>query len=354
MSIPQQTPGSWDSSSQYSGGARQAWAPTSSGREPNNTLIALGVTFLVVTALVLGIGLAGSRAATNGSYDGGPEGNGNPGFVTTPTVAPSSEPVLVRNPVPPPGRAPGATDPSTGEWVLPAWEWDVLPQLADGADDEWITLQAAALAAVAPPEMTGCEVPTEIADRKSYEVAVRRQWNCVHEAWLPILQDLDWSTGEPDVQFFDGAGARSPCGYVEAPAFYCPAGDGTVHFGGDDLDMAMEWDLTINESVHHEYAHHLQNLAGIMEAAEYVGQTSDVDRRIELQATCLSGAMTFHNEAAAFDQHRWGEWRDSLNESVLDDEHGDRDSLLYWGTRGLYAATVGDCNTWSVPPERVS
>ena len=54
-----------------------------------------------------------------------------------------------------------------------------------------------------------------------------------------------------------------------------------------------------------------------------------------------------------FDQERWDDWQYSLNESVLDDDHGSRESLLYWGTRGLYAAKLGDCNTWSVEPGRV-
>ena len=64
--------------------------------------------------------------------------------------------------------------------------------------------------------------------------------------------------------------------------------------------------------------------------------------------------MTYHNEAVVFDQTRWDDWQLSLSESEIDGVHGSLESLHYWGTRGLYAQTLGDCNTWSVEPGRVS
>lgn len=350
--VPPADTGGWPPPSPHPLPPPGGWGPPPASPPRNTTLIALVVTFSVITAAVLGIGWARWGMPAD-PYGDGSQGTRTPGAVTTPTVAPSSGPVPLRNPPPPPRSARSAADPVTGEWALPTWGWDELPAVGAGADQDWRALQGEPLADLAPPELTGCDAPATVDDEESYEKAVRRQWHCVHEAWLPILTDLGWPTNEPKTEFFAGAGGRSPCGYVEAPAFYCPLGEGTAHFGGDDMEVAMYWDLTINETVNHEYAHHIQSLAGIMEAAEYVTWTGDIDRRLELQASCLASAMTIHNVAAGFDQYRWEDWRDSMYNSIPDDEHGSIESLLYWGTRGLYAETLGDCNTWSVAPERV-
>lgn len=309
------------------------------------------VTFAVVTATILGIGTAQSGDPAGDPYDGTSRSTSAPGPLTTPTVAPDSGAYPLRNPTPPPK---GAVPVIAGEWILPPWPWDELPELAEGADEQWRTLQSPGLSELEPPIITGCEDPTTVDDRTSYEEAVREQWSCVHEAWLPILTELGLPVEEPAIQFFPGSAGSSRCGKVEAPAFYCPMGEGTAHFGGDVMEAATYWDLMIHDTVHHEYAHHIQNLIGIMDAADNVLYTTDIDRRLELQATCWAGAMTIHDEVVDFDQRRWEEWRDNLDNSIPDDEHGTLESLRYWGTRGLYAETLGDCNTWTVVPERVS
>ncbi|RMB58306.1 hypothetical protein EAX62_13990 [Tessaracoccus antarcticus] len=307
------------------------------------------LVFLLVVAMAAA-GVVVTRWQNNETYG---FDEATPSVVTTPTVAPLPGGAAAE-PEPPASSAQGVVDPATGEWLLPEWSWDVLPVLAPGQEEAWQTMQSPRLAAMAPPSIAGCDMPHTIDDDASYQEAVTRQWECVHEAWTPVFERLGWSTVEPPLRFFTGIGSTSACGYAEAPAFYCPDGGGMAFFGGDDRDLAMYWDLTVNESVHHEYAHHIQNLAGIIDAMEGVDPTDDLDRRLELQATCLSASMTFHNDAVGFDQSRWDDWQYSLHESVLDDEHGSRESLLYWGTRGLYADTVGDCNTWSVDPARVN
>lgn len=313
-------------------------------------VVALGVTIAIVAAAIGGIGAAQSDmgASERSVATVAPEGP-----LTTPTVSPEFAEALPLNPLPPPVFG-SAGEPTTGEWQLPTWELDELPELDDNAAENWKILQAFSLERLTPPTLMSCDEAVTVEDEDSYEEAVRKQWSCAHEAWRPILEDLGLPTQEPKVAFYPGASGPSACGRVEAPAFYCPHGEGTAHFGGDDMEVAIYWDLSVNDTVHHEYAHHIQKLLGIMEASENVVHTSDIDRRVELQATCWAGAMTIRNEAVEFDEDRWVEWRASLEDSIPDEEHGTLESLRYWATRGVYSTSLRDCNTFSVVPERVS
>lgn len=387
MSNPPEWPGEWSSPGEgvtqatqahprHGGGEWQnnaapkmGWAaPSAAHRQPTHGYVvaapasrsslrnglALLVTFAVATALILGVGLARWGEVDERPEDGAMWPPTVPGPVTTPSVAPDADGYPVSNPDPPLEELAPEIDPISGEWELPPWSWDELPVLADGADADWNALQSPKLAGLEPPVLTGCTAPAVVTNERSYERAVREQWRCVHEAWLPILKTLGLPEGAPLVRFYSGVSGRSPCGKVEAPAFYCPLGEGTAHFGGDALEVAMYWDLMVNDTVHHEYAHHIQSLVGIMNAAESVAYTTDIDRRLELQATCWASAMTIQDEAVEFDDDRWDGWITNLDESIPDEEHGTLESLRYWGTRGLYASTFGDCNTWSVAPERVN
>ena len=47
-------------------------------------------------------------------------------------------------------------------------------------------------------------------------------------------------------------------------------------------------------------------------------------------------------------------WVDRLASMREDRTHGARASLVYWGTRGLDAETLGDCNTWVAEAEQVA
>lgn len=310
--------------------------------------VALVVTLAVVGATIGGIGAAQSDVGE--PYDGTMSTSET---LSSPNVVPEPRQLRV-NPPPPPIFRPSSSDGSSEDWQLPKWGWDTLPQLSDEAPSEWKTLQAPTLALQEPPTLSGCGEPVIVADSDAYEAAIREQWRCVHAAWVPLLLELGLPTAEPEVLFYSGTTGSSDCGRVRAPAFYCPLKVGTVHFGTDDMERAMFWDLGVNDSVHHEYAHHVQTVVGILDASDAVDHTEDIDRRIELQASCWASAMTYRNDSVVFDDDVLLDWRFSIEDSVPDREHGTLASLRYWATRGLYADTLGDCNTWSVNPERVS
>ena len=255
---------------------------------------------------------------------------------------------------PTPGVITTIVSPAPGgrSWSLPAATWDPLPP-ADPASPLY-PMQVTALDALPPVAPTGCPEPSIVTTTKEWKLAVRAQWSCVHRAWRPIYEQLGWSSVEPEVMFYPGTGSKSDCGYLSAPAFYCSSGTGTVFFGQEHMDMATTWDLAVNEMVNHEYAHHVQKLAGITEAKLALPSSNEVERRSELQATCLSAMMTIHNRSFGFNADDFDSWRGRLDTMLIDTVHGNRASLIYWGTRGLYASTVGDCNTWVALAEDVA
>ena len=161
-------------------------------------------------------------------------------------------------------------------------------------------------------------------------------------------------TDEAEVHFFVGSGADSACGRIEAPAFYCSANNGSVHFGGEHLEMAREWELAVAEMVSHEYGHHIQNVTGMTEAKLQLPEATAAERRAELQAICWSGALTLRTGSIDFGEKEFTGWEDRVGAMVASDVHGSRESLDYWGMRGLWAASFGDCNTWLAPAHRVS
>lgn len=248
---------------------------------------------------------------------------------------------------------PTAMDPGARAWELPAASWEPLPTLT-APDEHWDALQQSAVNALPPVVLTGCPQPSTVTTEQEYRAAVRAQWDCVHAAWVPVYEALGWSTVTPAVEFYPGTGSKSECGYLEAPAFYCSAGAGTAYFGGDHLEMTRSWDLSVNEMVNHEYGHHIQSLAGITTAKQHVVGTEDVERRSELQATCWAAMMTYNNRSFDFSQEHYDSWQRRIETMLVDDVHGSRESLRYWGTKGLYATTLGDCNTWLVVSEHVS
>ncbi|TRY19894.1 hypothetical protein FOJ82_03165 [Tessaracoccus rhinocerotis] len=314
-------------------------------------LMAATLALVVVIALVL-VGIRGLPSGSEMASDS----------VASVTPTPTANQATSRSQSPgdrQPGRPAEPTqqgtmaDPGGRSWTLPERVWEPLPQL-EAADEYWARLQVADVYGQNPVTLLDCPDPATVQTEAEYRGTVREQWTCVHAAWVPVYEAMGWSTVEPAVEFYPGKGSKSECGYLEAPAFYCSAGDGTAYFGGDHFAMAQKWDLSVNEMVNHEYGHHIQSLAGLTAAKQQVVATDDVERRSELQATCWSAMMTYHNRSFEFGQEDYDSWQARLETMLVDGVHGSRESLRYWGTRGLYAETLNDCNTWAVESAHVS
>ncbi|MFT3889178.1 MAG: hypothetical protein QM713_13570 [Arachnia sp.] len=251
-----------------------------------------------------------------------------------------------------PGGGPRASaEPTATPWRLPPAVWEPLPD--PDPVSPLFPAQSAAINDLPVVPLTGCPTPRVVDDVEDWQAAVEEHWRCVHNSWLPVLAEQHLPTARPAVRFFSGDGADSDCGHVDAPAFYCAAGGGTVYFGDRHLAQARTWDLAVDEMVTHEYGHHLQALFGITAARLVAPGGLQLERRSELQAVCWSAAMTRSNDAVTFDEAAYDGWVARLGRMREDAAHGTRASLRSWGTRGLYAETMGDCNTWVAPPEAV-
>lgn len=268
----------------------------------------------------------------------------------------TGSPRQAAEPAPPPSATPSASPsvspaPGPDEWRLPERTWAPLPP-ADPASPLY-GAQSTALDALSPVALEGCPTPTALVGEEQWRLAVAEQWRCVHASWAPVFAQLGWPADEPALEFFAGEGTDSDCGYLEAPAFYCASGSGHVYFGDGHYAMATAWVLSVNEMVNHEYGHHLQHLSGVTAAKLQSPHSAELERRAELQATCWAATMTMHNTALAFDDAALASWMARLDTMLVDGVHGSRESIRYWGTRGLYAETLGDCNTWVVAADAV-
>lgn len=262
--------------------------------------------------------------------------------------------------VPPPSEtAPAQTDPSPspepgpGAWELPPRYWEPLT-MPETATPDWYPLGGNTINDAPAVVLDDCPAPATVASLAEYQRLVTQQWDCLHAAFVPMFEAMGASTVRPALVFYTGIGSRSECGWIEAPAFYCSAGEGTGYFGTEHFEMTKTWDLAINEMVNHEYGHHVQKTVGITAAKLRVANGEDVERRAELQAICWSGMLTIHSENVRFSQPEFEGWIARVDAMVSSDVHGTRQSLEYWGMRGLWAEGFGDCNTWVADDELVA
>lgn len=269
-----------------------------------------------------------------------------------PAVSTPDSPAVPTAQEPTPSRyAPAEAAP--GNWELPAQEWESFPT-PSAMEPPLAVLAGNVVYGFPVMTLQDCPEPAVVADEHEWRLAVEAHWACLHTAFTPIFEQMGATTELPEMHFFEGSGADSPCGWINAPAFYCSANDGSVHFGGEHLEMALEWDLAVAEMVSHEYGHHIQAVTGMTEAKLDLPDRSEAERRAELQAICWSGALTFHTASVGFGEQEYTGWQDRVTAMVSSDVHGSRESLDHWGMRGLWASSLGDCNTWLAPAGQVS
>jgi predicted metalloprotease len=117
----------------------------------------------------------------------------------------------------------------------------------------------------------------------------------------------------------------------------------------------------------HEYGHHVQEDAGILEyghrlmAGAATAPRNEVSRRIELQAQCFAGAflsaerdslrMTpLQYQAVLADARARGDDGQSADQH----DHGSGTHYAGWVARGYTQRVLSSCNTWTASPSDVS
>lgn len=184
---------------------------------------------------------------------------------------------------------------------------------------------------------------------------------CLDRAWKPVMESAQLPFRRPEVvsvtrEVDTPCGPRSP----NQTALYC---DGTIYMTGSyyrDVEGHGDDAGVYFGQLAHEYGHHVQHLAGIMdiswEQRYAAGPDSrrglEVSRRFELQATCYGGMFLGAVEAR-------GSAPRELVESALTDaglrgdepdgdepDHGTAESNGMWARQGYERNRTHQCNTW--------
>lgn len=194
---------------------------------------------------------------------------------------------------------------------------------------------------------------------------------CLDAAWQPVLEYQGLPFFSPNLAFPEGTSWESPCGAVSTgavAAFYCSY-DNTIYmpFAGLQADMYGAQPGVYLALFAHEYGHHVQALAGVMEAYwdERYNAGADTEaglelsRRSELQAQCFSGMFL----AASYG-------RGSVDDNILTEarttqdrgdhtagaprDHGTDEHATAWWEQGAQLNRTFQCNTWLSPAEDVA
>ena len=215
-----------------------------------------------------------------------------------------------------------------------------------------------------------CALPRLAPDPPAQLAFHRAAVTCLDRAWLPVLAAAGLPTGTPEVQVPTEA-YTTPCGDKSPTenANYC---EGVIYMPPRyfaEVEGAEPSRVSVYLGVlAHEYGHHVQELAGVMDAAwaqRYeLGVESpgglEVSRRNELGASCFGGMFlagsagrgSISRELAdqiVRDQGRRGDLPDSGPP-----DHGTPRNNGAWYAEGFHRNDAAACNTWVAAPASVS
>lgn len=180
---------------------------------------------------------------------------------------------------------------------------------------------------------------------------------CADQFWAGRFEAAGMRYTAPTLAVTTGRG--SVCGRITANgAQYCPAHH-TIAIRVTRHDVAAPFKMNLAHSVAHEWGHHVQQLAGILDAynAEYrhagAERRTMLSHRLEMQAECFAGVFY----RATFDSIdpglTWQEWAAAVGRSSESRLHGKPENLAYWQNRGYQGGTAAVCDTWSAPESQV-
>ncbi|HYQ64205.1 neutral zinc metallopeptidase [Actinophytocola sp.] len=194
---------------------------------------------------------------------------------------------------------------------------------------------------------------------------------CLDSAWQPVLESQGLPFFSPKLAFPEGTSWESPCGAVSTgvvAAFYCSY-DNTIYmpFAGLQTELYGARPGVYLALFAHEYGHHVQTLAGVMDAywEQRYDAGADTDgglelsRRSELQAQCFSGMFlaAVYGRGSVDDniltEARTSQDRGDHNPGAPRD-HGTDDHAIGWWEQGAQLNRTYQCNTWLSPPADVA
>jgi predicted metalloprotease len=218
-------------------------------------------------------------------------------------------------------------------------------------------------------DFASCPLPAMQYDPAGEERFLTAALPCIEKAWQPALNAANLPYQPVELQVFTGK-TQTPCGEhtTRETAMFCrgviywPAG-----YYVNEQNTTRHPGVWLGQ-LSHEYGHHVQWLTGMMRAADQaqydVGgfdtpKGLDLNRRLELQATCLGGmtlAPFSHKNVVPMDVVNTGlqdaGQRGDYDRSPAD--HGSAPNNQRWVMHGHKQNDIKACNTWAASSADVS
>ncbi|ADB30381.1 protein of unknown function zinc metallopeptidase putative [Kribbella flavida DSM 17836] len=211
-----------------------------------------------------------------------------------------------------------------------------------------------------------CKAPryavTSVATARTFYTELLR---CMNKAWQPVIRKAGFTFQPPKLVVTNGQSPSSPCEFADGQAYYCHGTismDAAPDLAGMEL-QPVSTKIWMAFNFGHEYGHHVQVLTGMLEANYERGLTLngvevalEESRRVELQASCLSGVFLGADRASIPVTADWRERYQSIVGTGNDPErdHGSPKNHERWSLAGLDAADPAACNTYVAASAQVS
>jgi predicted metalloprotease len=199
----------------------------------------------------------------------------------------------------------------------------------------------------------------------SYRTFMTRVNRCLNLAWKSQFKKAGLPFSQPRLRFVTSQ-VSSPCGRwpTGAGGYYCSV-NRTMYIGVTRKILKNPYGPNHAQFMAHEYAHHVQQLAGIL---PYYGQSAwhakpsaklALSRRLELQADCLASAFLRGTAGSlSVTQQHWDsmiQWITANGDKTWPrNDHGKGRSQAYWMDRGFTSGSPSSCNTGLASPRSVS
>ncbi|WP_370946872.1 neutral zinc metallopeptidase [Amycolatopsis sp. cg5] len=216
-----------------------------------------------------------------------------------------------------------------------------------------------------------CNLPAWQSNQNAAEQFFTAASRCLDAAWGPFLEYYHLPFSPPALHFPTGPSFDTECGTIQVgiatAAYYCE-NNLYVPFRGLQTDQYGNNPGVYLALFAHEYGHHVQEVAGLMDAAWQkiyeVGPNSpaglEMSRRKELQAQCFSGMfLGAHVDQGGsltkdmFDK-AWNDQETRGDNTSGSRDHGTNAHYAAWWRAGAKSDRIVDCNTFSAPTSAVS
>ncbi|MEU6646594.1 neutral zinc metallopeptidase [Saccharomonospora sp. NPDC046836] len=209
-----------------------------------------------------------------------------------------------------------------------------------------------------------CNLPAWQSDPAAAESFFTAAARCLDAAWGPFLEYYDLPFTSPTLHFPSAGSFDTACGTIEVgiatAAYYCE-NNLYVPFAGLQTEQYGNNPGVYLALFAHEYGHHVQEVAGIMDAAweeiYAAGQNSpagmEMSRRKELQAQCFSGmflgAHVDRGGTISRDMYdkAWYDQETRGDDTSGTQDHGSNANYAVWWRAGAYDNRIVDCNTFA-------